>query len=376
MELSANYNYNHAIIHRLSVLTGNLPHIMNNISTISELLKLSGSSYRLYDMGRKVSKIAKQDFEKVEQAMQPYPFPIQGHACFAIVFWQKNPATPYIWFVKFPLDERGLLNQGARNHYLAIILEALGSDLTQDPTTKQEELLQANPYNFTPTQYKLAALNAVVKRDLKQKSSEYYEHCQLYFSGKLGWNTWQGVGVQGLCDFSARIDNDENSKALTQALAHIPATVFTPLCSALENQVLPISLLLQMIEMTESELNNDTVNFDRLANLVRAMSASAENPLVKALIIEIIKAKQVADLNVLLTISGRAWLALNDLNTLTLFLEKLVSTVDQNVFMAVFQDLIALPTIRPSLLQCIRSPQRSEKLANAIGNIFAQVKNN
>lgn len=349
---------------------------MNNISTISELLKLSGSSYRLYDMGRKVTKISKQDFEKVEQAMQPYPYPIQGNACFAIVFWQHTPATPYIWFVKFPLDERGLLNQGARNHYLAIILEALGSDLTQDPTTKQEELLQANPYNFTPTQYKLAALNAVVKRDLKQKSSEYYEHCQLYLSGKLGWDTWQGVGVQGLCDFAARINTEENSRALAQALPHLPITVFSPLCSALENQILPIALLTQIIEMIENELNSDTIDFERLANLVRAISASAENPLVKAVLTEIIKAKQVKDLNVLLTISGRSWLALNDLNSLSLFLEKLVNNVEQNVFMAVFQDLIAIPTIRPSLLQCIRSTHRSEELANAIGKIFAQVKSN
>ena len=349
---------------------------MNQISTISELLKLSGSSYRLYDMGRKVTKIAKQDFEKVEQAMQPYPYPIQGHACFAIVFWQQNPATPYIWFVKFPLDERGLLNQAARNHYLAIILEALGSDLTQDPTKKQEELLQANPYNFTPTQYKLAALNAVVKRDLKQKSSEYYEHCQLYFTGKLGWETWQGVGVQGLCDFGARVDTEENSQALAQALSHIPPTVFTPLCSALENQVLPIALITQIIEMAKNELKNETINFEHLANLLRAISASAENPIVKALIIEIISAKQVTDLNLLLTISGRAWLALVDIDTLTLFLEKLVNIVEQDVFMAVFQDLIALPTVRPSLLQCIRSPQRSNKLANAIGQIFAQVKSN
>ncbi|WOH37821.1 DUF3549 family protein [Thalassotalea fonticola] len=371
-----NYNYNHAIIHRLSVLTGCLPNIMNNISTISELLQLSDSSYRLYDMGRKVTKISKREFEKVEQAMQPYPYPIQGHACFAIVFWQNKPDIPYIWFVKFPLDERGLLNQGARNHYLAIILEALGSDLTQDPTTKQEELLQANPYNFTPTQYKLAALNAVVKRDLKQKSSEYYEHCQLFFSGKLGWETWQGVGVQGLCDFAARIDTEENCNALMQALPHLPITVFTPLCSALENQVLPISLLTQLIEMAQNELTKGSTDFECLANLIRAISASAENPLVKTLIIEVIKAKQVADLNVLLTISGRAWFALTDLNTLTLFLEKLVSIVEQNVFMAVFQDLIALPAIRPSLLQCIRSPQRSEKLANAIGKIFTQVKNN
>ena len=131
-----------------------------------------------------------------------------------------------------------------------------------------------------------------------------------------------------------------------------------------------------MIKLAKNELNKTSISLEYLANLVRAISGSAENPIVKALIIDIISTKQVTDLNLLLTISGRAWLALNDIETLTLFLEKLVSIVDQNVFMAVFQDLIALPAIRPSLLQCIRSPQRSDKLANAIGQVFAQVKNN
>ncbi|OUS32730.1 hypothetical protein A9Q98_01005 [Thalassotalea sp. 42_200_T64] len=345
-----------------------------NVSTISELLHLSGSSYRLYDMGRKVTKLVRQDFEKVEKAMQSYPFPIQGHACFAIVFWQKNPATPYIWFVKFPLDERGLLNQGARNHYLAIILEALGSDLSQDASEKQDELLKANPYNFKPTQYKLAALNAVVKRDLKQKASEHYEHCQLYFSGKLGWDSWQGIGVQGLCDFAARLDSVENQHGLIDALPHIPSQVFNPLCSALENQPLAISIVSAFIKLANVELSKSSIDAERLASILRAVSANAQNPVVKALIIEIINNEQITDLNLILTISGKAWLAIDELDSLTLFLEKLVNLVAQDVFMAVFQDLIALPAIRPTLLQCIRSPQRSEQLSAAIGQIFAQVK--
>ena len=37
-----------------------------NIATLSELLKLSGSQYRLYDIGRLVSKLPKEQFEKVE----------------------------------------------------------------------------------------------------------------------------------------------------------------------------------------------------------------------------------------------------------------------------------------------------------------------
>ncbi|XQW86168.1 DUF3549 family protein [Thalassotalea piscium] len=90
---------------------------MNTIDTISDLLTLSNSQYRVYDIGRKIDKITKEQFSKIEANQLPYPFPSQGHAHLALAFWQKEAKHPYLWFVKLPLDERGLLNQGARNHF-------------------------------------------------------------------------------------------------------------------------------------------------------------------------------------------------------------------------------------------------------------------
>ncbi len=138
---------------------------MSHISTISELLALSNCQYRIYDMGRKIDKLSKEQFDKIEMTHLPYPFPSQGHAFLAIAFWQKKSTEPYLWFVKLPLDERGLLNQGARNHFIAIIIEALGADLSVDPTEQQEELLKSNPYHFTPAQYKLATINSLLKKN-------------------------------------------------------------------------------------------------------------------------------------------------------------------------------------------------------------------
>ncbi len=346
---------------------------MDQISTISQLLKLSESSYRIFDMGRKVTKLVKQDFEKVEQAMVPYPYPVQGQAEIAIVFWQKKSAAPYIWFVKIPLDERGLLNQGARNHFIAIIIEALGNDIGQDPTEKQQELLKNNPYHFTPSQYKLASLNSIVKRDLKQNCSAYYEHCQLYFSGELGFDNWQGIAIQGLCDYAARIDNDANQANLIAALSSLPEPVFNPLCSALENQKLPLELINALINLAQPLLTNNENN-GYLANLLRALSGNSEHPAVKTLINDIISNEQRLDLNVLVTISGRCWLAIAEVDSMLLYLEKLVVNVEQTVFNAIFQDLIALPAIRPFLLQCIRQPNRSPQLVSALGQLFSQVK--
>ena len=39
---------------------------MSTIDTISELITLSGSQFRVYDIGRRIDKISKADFEKIE----------------------------------------------------------------------------------------------------------------------------------------------------------------------------------------------------------------------------------------------------------------------------------------------------------------------
>ena len=93
----------------------------SNIATLSDLLTLSGSQYQIYDMGRLITKLPNEQFEQVELNQLPYPSPSQGHAFIAIAFWQKKTAQPFLWLLKLPLDERGLLNQGARNHFIAII---------------------------------------------------------------------------------------------------------------------------------------------------------------------------------------------------------------------------------------------------------------
>lgn len=347
---------------------------MSQIDTLSELLQLSNSSYRVFDLGRKVEKISKTDFERIEQAMMPYPSPLQGHAHLAVVFWQKRPETPYIWFIKLPLDERGLLNQAARNHFIAIIIEALGNDLTVDPTEKQEELLKANPYNFTPSQYKLAALNSTLKFEFKQPASQYFEHCHLYFTGELGWGNWQGIGVQGLCDFAARINEGTNADILANALPHLPEQVFTPLSVALENQQLPVALNEVLAQMAKSELEKDSPDSNYLSAIVRAMSGNALNPLFLELADALISDKHCQQLEIFVAISGRGWMALADYSRMQKFLEAVVEFIDQQTFFALFQDLVALPMIRPVLLQVIRAQDRTPALEKAIGELFTTMQ--
>ncbi|GAA0815847.1 DUF3549 family protein [Colwellia asteriadis] len=353
-----------------------------NIDTISQLLKLSGSQYRLYDMGRLVTKVPKELFEKVELNQVPYPTPSQGHAFIAIAFWQKQSAQPYLWLLKLPLDERGLLNQGARNHFIAIIVEALGADLTQEASKKQEDILSSNPYLFTPAQYKLASLNSKIKVDLKQPASEYLSPFLSYISGDLGWDNWQAVGVQGITDFTARIKQDNNSALLCKAFNNLPEEVLLPLCGALENESLDVNLIdiiltrlttqlqntAQLATQTESE---EEPSQQIAQHLLRALAGSIQHKHVIEFIDSLLQQAYVSP-DLLITLSGRCWSVLADNTRLMAYFEHLVSSNDIPLFTSIFKDLVAIPTIRPVVFQCMRAPNRSPALAQAIGQLFNQ----
>ncbi|MGJ8691192.1 MAG: DUF3549 family protein [Thalassotalea sp.] len=337
---------------------------MSHIATISELLNLSHCQYRIYDLGRKLDKLSKEQFDKIENNMQPYPFPSQGHAFIAIAFWQKKSTEPYLWFVKLPLDERGLLNQGAINHFIEIIIEALGSDLSVDPTEQQEEILKANPYHFTPAEYKLAAINSRLKRELKQPASIYFEQCQAYFSGQLNWQEWQSIGLQGIADFAERINDDGHSQSVITALPHLPPAVLQPLCFSLENQTLSPALITALIKAYHSDNN---------CLYLRALASSCQHPYTLDFIEQLL-AQPALDDETLITLAGRCWQSLNDSQRLLQYFEHLVTHTEPALFPALFKDLVTMPELRPVVFQCMREPNRSAALAKAIGQLFNQLQ--
>jgi hypothetical protein len=342
---------------------------MTAISTISELLSLSGSQYRIYDMGRKIDKISKTEFQKIESNQLPYPYPIQGHACIALAFWQKQSVQRYLWFIKIPLDERALINQAARDHFIAIIIEALGADLTAKPTQQQEDRLKDNPYHFTPSQYKLAALNSIINYESKQKPSDYFQHCQEYLSGKLGWHNWQEVGVQGISDFVCRLDQKPLATMLNNALPHLPEQVLVSICSALENQSLSADIIQTLISLLNNTNSQDLAQ--NQVPLVRSLAASCQQQNVKQLL-DLDIFKHHISTEVLIALASRCWLILASKENMMIYLEMLIKQQDQALFNGVFRDLVAIPAIRPILFGCMREPNRSDALAKAIGALFNQ----
>jgi len=345
---------------------------MDTIDTISQLLHYSNSQFRIYDIGRKIEKIPKELFEKIELNQMPYPTPSQGHACFAIVFWQKQSPQPFLWLLKLPLDERGLLNQGARNHFIAIIVEALGDDLTQSVDKEQEELLKNNPYLYTPAQYKLAALNSKIKFELKQAPSEYLSPFVSYITGDNGWDNWQAVGVQGITDFAVRIKTENYSKLLVNALPSIPSEVLLPLCGALENEAFSADLIEALLKLFREKCKHTDkteANMQLQQHLLRSLASNCQHVHIEKLVAELLQQQHVAS-ELLITLSGRCWLALANDGRLMAFLEHLVSADDQALFNSIFKDLVSIPVIRPIVFQCMRAPERSAALSKAIGKLF------
>jgi len=336
---------------------------MTTLSTITELLLTSNCQFRIYDLGRKIEKLSKETFEKIEQCSLVHPFPFQEHAHFAIAFWQKKSKQPYLWFIKLPLDERGLLNQGARNHFLAIIVEALGSDLSVEPSERQEELLKENPYIFTPSQYKLAMLNSLLSFELKRAPSQFYQTFINYLT-KEEWSQWHNIGVQGITDYAARLTEDNNAVVLSQSISKLPFEVLSPLCGALENISLPVCL----IESIQSQLQTSSNDIQSQQMLLRSLASSTKHPFVKQYFESIFTA-DIIPVDIAITIAGRCWQIIVDEKQAMYYLELLVK-LDKELFPAIFKDLVAIPTIRPLLFQCMRAADRSDELAKAIGQLF------
>jgi hypothetical protein len=338
---------------------------MTTIASISELLMLSNCQFRVYDLGRKIDKLAKETFNKIELNQLPYPSPFQGHAHLAIAFWQKQSPQPFLWFVKLPLDERGLLNQGARNHFVAIIAEALGADLSVDPTEKQEELLKSNPYIFTPSQYKLAMLNSLLSFDLKAPASQHYQNFQRYLADK-NWQQWQTIGVQGITDFVARVGDKTHDELIAHSLPNLPFEVLSPLCGALENKTLSLCIIESVLSLL-SDTGADAPEKQQM--LLRSLASSTQHPLVDSFVVNLLNKEQL-DTDLLICLSGRCWQTLNNKKRIMQFLEHLVAKQNTELFTAIFKDLVAIPAVRPILFQCMRSTERSEALSLAIGQLF------
>ncbi|QYK02511.1 DUF3549 family protein [Shewanella psychrotolerans] len=336
---------------------------MTEITTLTQFLTTANTQFEIYDLGRRVQHIDRITFSQIEQLTTPYPSPIQGHAQFAVVFWDASEQH-YIWFLKLPLDERGLLSPAPRTQFIRMVLEALGSDPSQPMSEAQQDRLANHPFAFKPAAEKLALFNALVRKQLGKAASPQYEFAYQYLSGQLESNRWQDVGLQGIADICARADELDHNAHIEHAFDNCAIEVQIALCQQLEHLSISPELAERLLEKLYAAPSEHKLYF---------MRALASQPQYSKKAIQYLAQINTLDIEALITIAGRNWTALKDDQTRTLYLDALAKQ-NQHFFNQIFADIVAIPAIRTELLIELRNPNRSAALSTAIGGLFKVTK--
>ncbi|MCG9575589.1 DUF3549 family protein [Vibrio tubiashii] len=344
---------------------------METIHTLTQLLTNSDCQYQVFDLGRRIKKIENKVFANVEKGQQPYPYPMQRKAHLAIAYWNQEQ-QPWIWFLKFELDERGLLKQADVGNFIKYVIEAMGTRLNQEMNEEQQQKLSNNPYTFKPAEDKMAVFHSQIRAELNLPCSQYYEHAQHYFSGGLEWDKWHTVGLQGVTDICARLGQEQNGVNVRKALQHLPNEPLYALLGALEHTDLPQKLAQRLVEMAQQQIDCKEPDLFLLSALLRALSG-APQPLTLPIISQVLASPRLSHQEVLIGIAGRSWHWLSDAKIAEQFLLRLAQTGNQALFNQLFADLVMLPELRMVLLPLLHSSP-SEELAKALINLQQAAK--
>jgi hypothetical protein len=363
--------------------------------TIGEFLTQTGAQVHFYDMGRRVVEISNDDMLAIEHQRMPYPQPFLRSAWLGVLFHydDTDADTHQIWFLKFPLDEKGLLNQDARNDFLRRIIETLaeqtlakhnaenGEEKNPSQQNAAPEMPDDNPHGFTPREDRMASFHAKIARKLGQPPSQYYAHAADYFTGSAGFEQWNFVGLQGIADVAARLDEDNNLATVTKAIPQLPLTPFAALCSCLENEAIDPDLSTVLSIRLELDLQNDDSNAaaNSVAAAIRGLSHGKDQQMLIKALQSTLNTDIGHNVEVLATIAGRAWQSLGDGEIRRAFLQSLARCeAGQGAFDNIMADLMFIPGLRKPLLDELRNlrdnDECSTQQASVIDSFFQSLQ--
>lgn len=324
---------------------------MNAPPTLLQLLEQSTAGVLVYDVGRRIGALPRQDFVAFEAAEGPYPLPMQHKAWFALV-QHEDDSEPVIWFLCLSLDEQGLMIPAERDYLLKRLLEsAQARQRGDDPQT----FLRDNPHAFTPREERMALFHARLSADLGRPPSRFYEHALDYFSGRPGWDQWGFVGYQGIADLACR----HSDAPLDAAVPALPAEPLVALCHCLESQHIGESLTAALLERLAHELAADSADIGVLAALVRGLSSRTRVDTVHDAIDRLLDSAAGSHVEILAAVSGRAWEVLGEPALLNNYLRRLTEN-EQPVFEHCVRDLLSLPSLATDVRTALRAPDQHE----------------
>jgi len=330
--------------------------------TIGELVSKSGAQMRVFDMGRRIEEIPLDRFASFEQLATPHASPYLKHAWLGILSWNPDqPGQHNIWFLKLPLDEQNILQPGFRDGFIQHWLR-----VAANPDKEHGEA----PCTYKPDPSRMAYFHAQALQTLGQAATQFYATARAYLSGDIGWDNWQQLGLQGLAEVVARLDEEHNSLLVQKALPHLPAVPRNALLNFLENAT-PDQGLTSALNDTLSAVVAAGATVADLAAFVRALSYSV-NADQRVLLLQVILAHPLKhDVELLAAIGSRCWRDLEG-GLLLMYLECLAANAQgEGAFNALVADLLALPGMRERFMLVLGSPERSEKLSQMVGQLFA-----
>ncbi|WP_158967060.1 DUF3549 family protein [Paraglaciecola sp. L3A3] len=338
---------------------------MSQIDTISEFLLHAGTDYRIFDMGRAIRPVTSQTFLEIENGLIPAPYPRQQHAWYGILFFNKQASSEqYIWFVKLPIDEKGLIIPAGRQQFLQIVVEALGQQL--DNKNNPNNQLPENPFTFVPNQNQLADFNSICRLSIDLATSEHIEKVIDYLNAPQK-NDWQTIPVQGIADFCATISTVASSELFIKKFNDVAPEMQYALCASLENHQLNSTLCEHLITWCQQQDNNQ----NRLAATLRALCQGQEQQKIQEFLISVLMSPQGITLDILMLIAARHWTHLNNENLLKQYIQ-LLAEMGPETFIGLYSDLVQIPEIRETMLSILRWPEKSPQLTQAIGLLFGQ----
>ncbi|CAH0993429.1 hypothetical protein SIN8267_03578 [Sinobacterium norvegicum] len=348
--------------------------------TLQQLFSTLGLNLNCYDIGRHIQPIPSAVWQSFEQIQRAYPQPYMRHAWLALVIDDGTAqmlANPMLWFVRLPLDEFGLLEAASREHFMGAILHRLGRQMEQLQADGQSvDLLEDNPFVFTPSEDKLVQLHAILRRDLKLGQSEHYtaaihylENCQ----NKTHRDQWQQLELAGFADIAANVQ--QHQRLLSTTIPQLPLPVLAALCQSLENHMVNSEVSQAIGKRLTAYLKNDELDPSLAATLLRGFSQSQDLLLVQSLLIDVLSHEVGENAELLATLSSRFHLMLADRELCTLYLERLANSLSASAsFTQLVAELLTLPATKPTLLFCLQRDNRSEKLRHAVEQLLQKIR--
>ena len=331
---------------------------MNTTLTLSDFLQQIGARPHFFSLGRRITEIAHDRFLAFENAEEPWPQPFQQAAWLGIQFHDTQTDEPHLWFLRFPLDERGLLVQAARDEFLRRII-----DSAAHPEASGENAEDDNPFGFKPNEAQMANLHAGIALTLGQPASSHYEHALEYFRGEQGFEQWQFVGLQGIADVAVR--HEKHADVLAHAIAQLPVEPFNVLCGCLENQPVSEAIVDAIDRRLQQALKEDSPEPTHIAAALRGLSNGLPREKVIAATQSTLDSELGSHPEILAAIAGRGWETLYD-NTLRHHFLLCLAQSGQRAFDSILADLLYLPVLRNLLLTDIRDEQQPQEVHQAV----------